>query len=117
MIVRLIQNQSSYDEYEPIIESLLLGKHYEVIGIEADHFRIICETDNEPYLYPPDCFEIIDNSKPKFWKTEIGEDGEEYSYPSSWNQVGFFEDYFAGKKEVVTDRPKRATHVRPNGAT
>jgi hypothetical protein len=98
MIVKLVKTTS--DEHQYGIDSLSIGKNYEVIGIEGNEYRIICDTDKNPYLYPPDCFEIIDNRKPSFWITELGEDGEEYSYPPDWNQVGFFEDYFDEIKEV-----------------
>jgi hypothetical protein len=98
MIVKLLKNISDEDYYE--IESLSIGKEYEVIGIGGDDYRIICDTDKEPYLYPPDCFVIIDKRKPQFWVTEFGEDGEEYSYPLGWNKAGFFEDYFDDVKEV-----------------
>ncbi|WP_163337602.1 hypothetical protein [Desulfopila sp. IMCC35008] len=98
MIVKLVKNTSDDDEFK--IESLDIENEYEVIGIESDDYRIISDTDKEPYLYPPDCFEIVDDTKPPFWVTEFGEDGEEYSYPENWNKVGIFEDYFEGVKEV-----------------
>ncbi|WP_028580331.1 hypothetical protein [Desulfogranum japonicum] len=98
MIVKLVKNISEEDRF--IIKDLKIGKDYEVIGIEADDYRIICDTDKEPYLYPFDCFKIVDDTKPSFWVTEFGEDGEEYSCPIKWNQVGFFEDYFDEVKEV-----------------
>jgi hypothetical protein len=97
MKAKLIKKQSAIDDYQ--IHSLTLNNVYEVLGIEADDYRIIDE-DNEPYLFPPDCFEIVDNSIPAFWKTEYGEDKERYSYPPRWFSVGFFEDYFDNVKEV-----------------
>ena len=75
------------------LNKLTQGKSYLVIGIEADSFRIIDET-GKPYLYDPDAFNIIDPKEPEFWESEIGEDGERYSYPKEWVQPGFFEDYF-----------------------
>ena len=74
-------------------------KEYTVIGIEADYYRIIAD-DNEPYLYNPNQFTIIEKTVPNFWITEIGEDGEKYSYPSTWVRVGFFEDYFDNIESV-----------------
>ncbi len=97
MIVKFIKNRDPEDGYE--IENLTTNKEYEVIGIEADYYRIIDEK-NEPILFSPDCFEIVDNDKPPFWVTEIGEDGEEYSYPPKWNEIGFFEDFFDYVKNV-----------------
>ncbi len=98
MKARLIKKQSADDNYA--MNSLTLNNVYEVIGIEANSYRIISDIDKEPYLYPPDCFEIVDDSIPTFWKTEYGKDKERYSYPSSWFAVGFFEDYFENVKEV-----------------
>jgi hypothetical protein len=97
MIVKLIRKFSVEDQYE--IENLSIGKKYEVIGLEGDSYRIISDDDKEPYLYPSDCFEIIDDTKPEFWVTEVF-DGEEYSCPVSWNKVGFWEDYFDDVEEV-----------------
>jgi hypothetical protein len=98
MIVKLVKLTSDEDQYE--IESLSISKEYEVMAIECDDYRIISDTDNEPYLYPPDCFEIVKKDKPSFWATEYGEDGEEYSSLPKWNQVGFFEDYFDDVKKI-----------------
>ena len=46
-----------HGESSPV--SLIDGKEYEVISIEKDWYRIVDETD-EDYLYPPECFEIIE---------------------------------------------------------
>ena len=100
MIVKLINIKSPSDETDHEIESLSLGEHYEVIGIESDSYRII-DRDQEPCLYPSDCFQIIDNTKPAFWITEIGQNGEEYSYPPTWMSSGFFEDFFDGINETI----------------
>jgi len=77
-----------------------VGKVYLVIGIEADSYRIVNDAQM-PYLYNPNQFEVIDSQRPNFWITEYGEDQEEYSYPSSWNAPGFFEEFHDGNKEVV----------------
>lgn len=98
MIVKFIKKYSDEDQYE--IEDLTIGNEYVVIGIESDSYRIINETEKEPYLYSPECFKIIDTSKPSFWVTAYGKDGEEYSYPHPWSKIDFFEDYFDENKEV-----------------
>ncbi len=77
----------AYENY-----GISLGKVYTVIGIEADKYRILND-ENDPTLYPPELFEIIDKNEPVNWITEYGEDGERYSYPPELNDVGFFEDY------------------------
>ena len=81
---------------------MTIGKLYEVIGIEADTYRIIDDSD-EPYLYESNQFEIVDSSEPDFWITDYGDDGERYSYPPSWARVGFFEDYY-DKVETVKNQ-------------
>ncbi|WP_295385890.1 hypothetical protein [uncultured Thiodictyon sp.] len=93
MIVRLrISN--------PDFPALSAGQDYFVIGIEADHYRILND-EGKPYLYPPGLFDLIDTDRPVDWISEYGEDGEEYSYPPLLNGVGFFEDYFDQKPEQV----------------
>jgi hypothetical protein len=72
---------------------------YFVIGIEADHYRILNDF-GKPYLYPPDIFTIIDPREPQDWIAEYGDDNERYAYPEALNKAGFFEDYFDGKVEA-----------------
>ncbi|MBU2983980.1 hypothetical protein KO528_01335 [Saccharophagus degradans] len=78
-----------------------IDKVYEVIGIEADYYRII-DDSNMPFLYDPNQFEIISSDEPDFWITEIGEDGERYSYPAAWSHAGFFEDFHDNVSSVVS---------------
>jgi hypothetical protein len=75
--------------------SLTVSREYEVLGIEADQYRIMDDTD-EPYLFAPECFEVVDSSEPSFWVESRGDDGERYAYPPEWAHDGFFEDYFDG---------------------
>ena len=84
---------------------LSLGHIYEVLGIEADTYRILSDSDSKPYrndpaLYDPDCFKVIDPQEPDFWICQYGEDGERYCYPPEWNDLGFFDDYHDGISEV-----------------
>jgi hypothetical protein len=78
--------------------SLTIGREYEVLGIEADTYRILTDPEtehygNDPVLYEPECFRIIDPQEPEFWICTYGEDGERYCYPPEWIEPGFFEDY------------------------
>ena len=87
--------------------SLSLDRRYEVLGIEGDFYRILDDPEKKPYgndpvLFEPDCFEIVDPQEPKFWINEYGEEGERYSYPPEWHHIGFFEDYHDGVPEVRT---------------
>jgi hypothetical protein len=78
--------------------SLTMGRIYEVLGIEADDYRILTNEDhlyapNDPVLYEPECFRLVDAREPDFWICELGEDGERYAYPECWSRIGFWEDY------------------------
>lgn len=79
---------------------MTVGKEYTVIGIEADHYRLINDLD-DPCLYEPSQCEIVDSVEPNFWASEIGEEGECYAYPPELNEVGFFEDYHDGIELAV----------------
>ena len=94
MIVKLKSENSSYAD-------LSEDQPYLVIGIEADDYRILNDA-GKPYLYPPEIFDVIDSRAPEDWVTEIGEDGERYSYPEPLNTVGFFEDFFDQKHKQTS---------------
>lgn len=93
MIVKLKQRSSRYPD-------LSTRQPYVVIGIEADHFRILNDT-GRPYLYPPRLFVRLDSREPDDWVEERGEDGERYAYPPALGKPGFFEDFFDGKPKAV----------------
>lgn len=85
----------------PRFPDLSASQPYFVIGIEAGDFRILNDI-GKPYLYPPELFDIIDPQRPPDWVTEIGADGEEYSYPDLMNKPGFFEDFFDHQPEQIS---------------
>jgi len=82
-----------------IIWSLTMGREYEVIGIEADWYRIV-DDRADPILFDPACFDVVDPSLPSFWRCDVGDEGERYCYPVEWNKPGFFEAYHDGVAEV-----------------
>lgn len=107
MQVKLVrQTDPEPDEQPGLPFDLTLGKVYQVLGIEADDYRLICNDlrspDDrkidatsrskmpQPYLYSPRLFEVVDSSEPSFWVCEYGEGGERYCYPRGWMRVGFF---------------------------
>ena len=94
MIVKLKKKTVRYRD-------LTFGQPYVVIGIEADHLRILNDA-GRPFLYPPGLFSLIDDHEPSDWVTEIGTDGERYSYPPPLNKPGFFEDFFGQKPNAVS---------------
>ena len=93
MTVKLRRKNQHYPD-------LTVGQEYAVIGIEADDLRILNDL-GRPFLYPASLFDIVDAHEPEDWVTELGDDGERYAYPSLFNQVGFFEDFFDSKEEAV----------------
>ena len=94
MIVKLKEKDLEYPDLTP-------DQPYFVIGIEADDYRILNDS-GRPYLYPAGLFQVIDPREPSIWTTEYGEDGERYSYPPVLKEAGFFEDYFDGKDEALS---------------
>lgn len=93
MIVKLKRKSARYRD-------LTFGQPYVVIGIEADHLRILNDA-GRPFLYPPHLFSSVDEGEPVDWITEFGDDGERYSYPQPLNKAGFFEDFFDEKTKAV----------------
>lgn len=79
--------------------NLTIGRRYEVLAIENDIYRILDDSD-DPVLYDPSCFKIIDDSRPSFWICSTGEDGELYCEPPEWADICFFEKYHDGVESV-----------------
>lgn len=79
---------------------LTLGRIYEVIGIEADDYRLLND-GGLPYLYPAQLFDLVDESMPEEWHISYGEEGEQYAYAPELNAAGFFEDYFESDPTAV----------------
>lgn len=101
MKIRPIKTEAS----DGSVLSLTIGREYEVLGIEADWFRLLDDPNTKPYgndpvLFNPDCFEVTDPTEPLFWTRSVGDDGERYCYPPGWNSPGFFEDYHDGVEDV-----------------
>ncbi|MCP4105366.1 MAG: hypothetical protein GY749_07505 [Desulfobacteraceae bacterium] len=85
-----------------ILHKLTVGKEYEVLGIEADSYRLL-DDQNDPVLFDPYSFEISDPTEPDFWNCEIGEDGERYCYPREWLKKNIIES-FHDKTEAARQR-------------
>jgi hypothetical protein len=67
MIAELKERHRRYRDLTP-------GRPYVVIGIEADHLRILND-QGRPFLYPAWIFRIIDRREPDNWISEVGEGG------------------------------------------
>lgn len=85
------------------------GRLYDVIGIEANYYRLLND-GGLPYLYPPDVFTIIETDEPDDWVESYGEEGERYVYPAELNEPGFFEDYFDSDPVAVMTFQKYLLH-------
>jgi hypothetical protein len=72
---------------------------YEVIGIEADWYRVLNDA-GAPTLFPPDLFRVVDARRPRHWTSKRA-DGVEYVYAPELGRPGFFEDYFEGEAGAV----------------
>src|SRR5690606_25857103 len=92
--------------------SLTLSREYEVIGIEADDYRLIDDT-GEPILFDPACFEVVDPAEPAFWLSGHGEEGERYAYPPGWDVPGFFEDWHDGVEVIRRAFAEQLAHWYP----
>ena len=71
MLIKLKPNNRAHLE-------LSENRHYFVLGIEADAYRILNDSGH-PYLYEPELFDVVDDREPVDWITNYGEDGERYS--------------------------------------
>lgn len=81
-----------YDEF-------LEGETYLVVGIERGRLRVVGRF-RRPFLYPRDLFEVVDDWIPEDWVTESATAGEETLGPAPFLEVGFYEDFFDGDKQV-----------------
>jgi hypothetical protein len=95
-----------------ILRSLTVGRVYEVLGIEADNYRLLDDT-GEPILFDPVCFAVADPNEPEFWLSQFGEEGERYAYPPGWGEPGFFEDWHDGVEVVRRAFAEQLAHWYP----
>lgn len=95
MRVKLNPNHLEVERYADFTRE----KHYEVLGIEADDYRILND-EGKPYLYPRDLFVVVDPHESEEWITEYGAEGERYAYPKELSSAGFFEDWFEGDEQA-----------------
>jgi len=71
--------------------SLSVGEAYEVLGIEGGFYRLIDDL-GDPVLFEPELFELLDDTRPSGWVSEIIE-GDEYAGPPEFTAPGFWEDF------------------------
>ncbi len=99
---------------ESVYSSLTLGRLYDVLGIEADWYRLLNDR-HEPVLYDPACFHVVETDEPVNWVSEFAE-GVRYAYPVDWGRRGFFEDWHDGVSIVreAFNRQLRQWHPQIN---
>jgi hypothetical protein len=90
LVVTMIVQALASDGEGP--SRLTRNRQYTVLGIETDWYPIVNDAD-EPCLYDPTGFVIVEQTGPDFWITEFGDDGERYAYPPEWQIAGYFEDW------------------------
>ena len=95
--------------------SLTIGRVHEVLGIEADLYRLLDDT-GEPCLFEPSCFAVLDPLEPAFWLSQVGEEGECYAYPPGWGEPGFFEDWHDGVESVRQVFAEQLARWYPNAS-
>lgn len=55
-----------------------------MLGIEVDSYRILTDENdelwpNDPVLFPKECFEIVDATRPAFWVSDVIDVDEIYA--------------------------------------
>lgn len=93
MIVQLKNSLSN------VPRNLSRYKHYLVLGISANDFRVLNDRD-DPVLYEPELFAIIDDTEPDDWDSQYGEGGERYAYPRDLPKY-VWEEYHDDVPEAV----------------
>jgi len=87
-------------------QNLTFEKKYEVLEISYDWYRVLTDEKakpygNDPILYVPRQFEIIDKEEPSFWVTYIEEYGERSATLPSWKKARLFDDFHDGKEIAI----------------
>lgn len=93
MLVRL-------DPYARRPPRLVHGKDYVVYGIEEGAYRLINEGD-EPILYEPEDFTVIDDRLPSDWVSEDTPDGTLDVGPAESHVPGFYVDWHDGIPDAL----------------
>lgn len=99
MKVKLIKTKSNFNS-EFQINGLSVGNIYEVLAYSNKTYRILNDIDNLPYVYPIDCFEVMDFSEPNFWIEKSYDNNKFEKFPKEWELEGFFCDFHDDVEEV-----------------
>jgi hypothetical protein len=85
-----------------------LDAEYVVLALEAAsggrvQLRIIGDDGPTPVLFESEMFMTVSPEVPSNWVASIGEGGAFDLAPAKWLRNGFWEDYFNGDPQAVTD--------------
>jgi hypothetical protein len=95
MIVRLRKDLTA--DLRPI--GLSSDREYLVIAISGDDYRLMND-DDDPVIYEPELFDIVDAKEPDDWESELGGTGKRYARPRSVDRYAW-EDYHDGEPVAV----------------
>jgi hypothetical protein len=102
MIVRAVRIRVSPGAPELAEHSALrLGAEYMVLEIESTtegpaSFRVLDE-EQDPTMWPSDCFELVDGTIPRSWVAAIWSTGTLYLAPQRWHRPDFWEEFLYGQ--------------------
>jgi hypothetical protein len=87
---------------------LTIGREYEVLELLVHppgdvRIRILDDDAKTPSVWPLGSFEITKANLPSNWAIEVSEDGSIRLSPPAWLKEGFWEEYFDGKADAVTE--------------
>ena len=85
-----------------------LDAEYVVLAVEAApgghvQLRIMADDGPTPVLFESEMFMTISSNVPSNWVASIGEGGTFELAPANWLRPNFWEDYFNGDHQAVTE--------------
>jgi hypothetical protein len=112
MIVRAIRIRTSPRGPELADHfALRVGAEYMVLEVECTvrekhgpiMFRIL-DGENDPTMWPADCFELVDGTIPPSWVANIWSNGTLYLAPRRWQRPDFWEQVLDGPAGNAAER-------------
>jgi hypothetical protein len=93
-----------------------LDSEYIVLAVQATpnrdvRLRIVGDDDSTPVLFESEMFMTVSNDIPSNWVASIGEDGDFDLAPQKWLRPDYWEDYFNGDPDAVSDFEEERTRI------
>jgi hypothetical protein len=112
MIVRCVRQVSIVGVLQSPTDSwLTVGRDYTVLELAMDptrsegfrsvEVRVEAGHDATPGLFSGTNFVVVDGRLPSNWRATISENGRLDLGPESWQQRGFWEDYFDREPQAI----------------